>query len=194
MITKPYQWGKIFLSVGLLLVAVNGMWLDPLIRGNFISVEDNEARELQAASEAYLKIRSRLRILQGLLDDLQLLQKMVHGDPRLKDKRLSGLIFPLSELGARYFPNLCWDLELRLAKKELVNVERKMEKLENICASIERQSWANHPEDKTDRSASESDVMTIQQIDILRQHLLIDKVNVQDLAEVLNRILKQQTS
>lgn len=192
MATKPYQWGKIFLAGGLLLVAVNGMRLDPLVRGQFYSVEDSEVIGLQSASEAYLKIQSRLKIFKGLLEDLQLLQKSAQGDPRLKDKHLSGLVFPLSELGARYFPKLCWNLELRLAKKELVNVERKMEQLEMICASVERQLEANHPDDKTKKWLSESEVMTLHQIDTLRRHLLIDKVNIKDLTEAFNRLQKIQ--
>ncbi len=193
MVTKPYRWGKIFLTVGLLLVAVNGMWLDPLVRGLFLSVEDSKVIELQSASEAYLKIQSRLKIFKGLLDDLHLLQKPVQGEARLKDKSLSSLTFPLSELGARYFPKLCWKLELRLARKELVNVERKMEHLELICASIERQIKTKSLKDKTTKTPSESEVMILHQIDILRQHLLIDKVSLRDWAEELRRIQKQQT-
>jgi len=191
MANKSRQLGKFLLFLGLLFVAVNGILLDPLIKKGFISSEDTEASELRSAREAYVKIQSRIKIFKNLLDDLSLLQNTAPDEIPPEKRHLRGLVFPLSELGIRFFPKLSLAIELSLAKRELVNVERKMEHLEVILANIERQVNSSSIVDNT-RLLSAQQAMPLQQVEMLRRQLWSDRANLKELSETLGLVKKKQ--
>jgi hypothetical protein len=189
MIRRRYPWGKLLLITGLLLVALNGLVLNPLVRRQYISGDDLEEKQLASARDAYLKMQRRLKVLEGLMDDLNFLQNAAKGDRLAKGQYLHGLAFPLWDLAARYFPRQTMNIKLRQAKKERANVARKIEYLEMMCASLERQAQAYHLEDQTRTLPPESrPAMIVGQIDLLRRHLALDKASLKDLAATLSKI------
>jgi len=187
MTIKLLPWGKILLFLGLSLVTLQGIWRDPLIRQEFGASEDPSVSELKAAGDSYEKIQSRMQIFRDLLKDLTQLQSPVSDPAPPQPRKLWGMAFPFSELGMRFFPNLSFALELRLARRELVNLERKMERLDLLLASIERQvttgSKVNNPKPSPPQPQFET---SLRRVETLRRHLLLNRADLNELSETLS--------
>jgi hypothetical protein len=193
MISKSFPWGKIFLSIGLLLVAIEGVFLNPLIRKHFSAVEDARVARLNSAKEAYLKIEERLNVYRIILNDINILYDTVHAGSGRQKMDLNALAFPLSQLGARVSPGLSLKIQLRLAQKERVNVERKMERLSIMLDSIEREMNLTPGHLNTEALPFEAQqAKTLQQVEMIRQHLLMAKADLGELSENLTIVDKSQ--
>jgi hypothetical protein len=193
MISKPFPWGKIFLSIGLLLVAIEGIFLNPLIRKHFGAVEDARVARLNSAKEAYLKIEERLNVYRIFLNDINILYDNIHAGSGGQKMDLNALAFPLSQLAARVSPGLSLKIQLRLAQKERVNVDRKMERLSIMLDSIEREMNLTPGHLNAEALPFEAhQAKTLQQIEMIRQHLLIAKADLGELSENLTRVNKSQ--
>jgi hypothetical protein len=186
---KSWQWGKIFLFLGLSLVAAQGIFHELMARGQFITLEDTISEELISAREAYRKIQTRLEIFRTLMNDLNPVENRAEDEGIASKRQLKGLFFPLSEFGTRFFPNFSLALELRLANKEHSNIERRMERLDISLTGIEWQAKSRAPEEKTEKPSREAPrVAALQEIEILRQHLRKDRSEMKDLSDKLSRI------
>jgi hypothetical protein len=188
MTSKSLHWGKILLSLGLLAIVANGL-VDLLISRQIILVVDPVNKELRLGTQAYLKITERLNILNDLMNNIGILQDSSSGDLTLTTRRLKGNFLPLSELGARLLPEFFLKVEVRRARKERVNVERKMEHLEIILASIERRFKLDPAARELETVPSDlNDITPLARLKMLRRNLLIDQMTLQNLSVKLNNV------
>ena len=185
---KSLHWGKILLSLGLLAIVANGL-VDLLISRQIILVVDPVNKELRLGTQAYLKITERLNILNDLMNNISILQDSLSGDLPLTTSRLKGNFLPLSELWARLFPDFFLKVEIRMARKERVNVERKLEHLEIILASIERRFKLEATGREMETEPIDlNDITPLAQLKMLRRNLLIDQVALKKLSVKLNNV------
>ena len=183
MLSKSQDWRKILLAIGLLSVAANGIFLHPLIKRHFVA-EDTEVQKIDSAIAAQLKMQGRLKILRDLINDINLLQSRANGGETAGP--LKGLSHPIAKLGARFFPRFCLRMEVRLAKKERVNVARKMELVDVILADIERQAKLTAGENQTGKIAfGGAQVPLFQQLKVMRQDQFNDRSELQNECAIL---------
>lgn len=128
---------KLLLIAGLLLVMGQGLWQLPELHDYFYPVSHQEFI-FQQASKVCPQIKNDLETLQERVDYLTWFQAHNGPDQKISTDRL--LAFPFSESIRPLAPRFFWEANIRLAHKNRLRVERKLQYLESLLKSI-----AAHP-------------------------------------------------
>jgi hypothetical protein len=129
----PSRWGKWLLAVGLLFVAVQGVFHLYKVQSVFFP-NVYHATKLRQIDNASLKIGRTLKDLDFLLDELQRLSTapaQAHSDP-------FGFIPSASARSEAFWLDPAWKNTLYLAKKQRVNAARKLNYMDVILKSMQR--------------------------------------------------------
>ena len=194
MISKSFPWGKIFLSIGLLLVAIEGIFLNPLIRKHFGAVEDARVARLNSAKEAYVKIEERLNVYRIFLNDINILYDTVHAGSGGQKTDLNALAFPLSQLGCPSLSRPVLEDTASPGPKRTRQCGAKNGKTQHYARTALNGRCNLTPGHLNAEALpfEAHQAKTLQQVEMIRQHLLIAKADLGELSENLTRVDKSQ--
>jgi len=128
---------KFLLVAGLLIVLGQGLWKLPELQDYLFPV-DHEKSILQQASKECLRIENDLRSLKERVDYLTWFQAHDGPDQKVSADRLRA--FPFSESIRPLAPKFFWYTNIRLAHKNRLRVERKLQYLEGLLKNIDENS------------------------------------------------------
>jgi hypothetical protein len=124
---------KLLLTAGLLIVLGQGVWQLPEVQ-DYLSPVDNADFISRQAQRECSHIKNDLRTLSERVDYLKWFQTHNGPDQKISADRLRA--FPFSEairpLGPRFF----WQTNIRLAHKNRLKVERKLQYLQSLFENI----------------------------------------------------------
>jgi hypothetical protein len=126
---------KLLLTAGLLLVLGQGLWHLPQLQ-DYLFPADQEKSLLQQAGRTCSQIETDLRTLNERLDYLKWFQAHNGPEQRLSMDRLR--VFPFSEAIRPLAPRFFWDTNIRLAHKNRLRVERKLQYLEGLLKNPDK--------------------------------------------------------
>lgn len=129
----PARWGKWLLAVGLLVVAVQGVFHLYAVQ-SFFFPGVYYATELNLINKESIKIEGNLKDLKILLDKLQSLCPV----PAQGQAAPSGSVSSASVQGEARGLVPAWDYTLYWAKKKRVNVVRKLNYIDVVLKSMQR--------------------------------------------------------
>jgi len=125
---------KFLLTAGLLLVLGQGLWQLPGLQDYLFPVENVELILSQASKECPL-IKDDLIMLRARVDYLKWFQAHNGPDQKISADRL--LSFPFSECIRPLAPRYFWHINIRLAQKTRVKVERNLRRLDALLKNID---------------------------------------------------------
>jgi hypothetical protein len=125
---------KFLLTAGLLMVLGQGLWQLPELQDYLFPV-DQEKSLLQQARKECLRIKNDLRTLNERVDYLTWFQAHDGPDQKISADRLRA--FPFSESIRPLAPRFFWQTNIRLAHKNRLRVERKLQLLEGLLKNID---------------------------------------------------------
>ena len=125
---------KFLLTAGLLIVLGQGLWHLPELQDYLFPAESVELI-LKRASKECLLIKDDLRTLNERVDYLRWFQAHDGPDQKVSADRL--LAFPFSECIRPLAPRYFWRTNIRLAHKNRLKVERKLQYLEGLLKNID---------------------------------------------------------
>jgi len=124
---------KFLLTAGLLLVLVQGLWQLPELQDYFFPVDNAELILKRASNECPL-IERDLIALSKRVNYLKWFQADHGPDQKVSVARL--LSFPLSECIRPLAPEYFWHINITLAQKTRLKIERKLRHLNVLLKSI----------------------------------------------------------
>jgi hypothetical protein len=125
---------KLLLTAGLLIVLGQGLWQLPELQ-DYLSPVDNEEFISQQADKECSRIKDDLRTLNARVDYLQWFQAHNGPDQKISADRLRA--FPFSECIRPLAPRYFWHTNIRLAHKNRLRVERKLQYLESLLKNLD---------------------------------------------------------
>jgi hypothetical protein len=134
---------KLLLSAGLLLVIVQGVWELPELQ-DYLQPVDNEAIILRQTRRECSRIKDDLRTLQARVEYLKWFQTHNGPDQKISAERLRA--FPFSESIRSLAPGHFWQINIRLAHKNRLRVERKLQYLQGLLADMNPKPPAHPPQ------------------------------------------------
>ena len=135
---------KFLLTAGLLIVLGQGLWQLPELQDYLFPV-DNEKFILQQASKECSRIEDDLRTLNERVDYLQWFQAHNGPDQKVSADRLRA--FPFSEAIRPLAPGYFWQVNIPLAHKNRLKVERKLRYLKGLLNNIDSNPPENPSQD-----------------------------------------------
>ena len=128
---------KFLLTAGLLIVLGQGLWQFPDLQDYLFPVENVELFLSRANNECPI-IEGDLRTLSDRVDYLKWFQTHNGPDQKVSADRL--LFFPFSECIRPLAPKYFWHINMFLANKTRVKVERKLRYLDGLRKNIDKDS------------------------------------------------------
>jgi len=125
---------KLLLAAGLLLVLGQGLWQLPALQ-DYLSPVDQGKSILQQARKECPRIKNDLRTLKARVDYLTWFQAHDGPDQKISADRLYA--FPFSESIRSLVPGYFWQTNIRLAHKNRLRVERKLQYLQALLKNID---------------------------------------------------------
>ena len=125
---------KFLLAAGLLIVLGQGLWQLPELQDYLFPVEDLQLIFQQASKECS-RIKADLRTFNARVDYITWFQ--AHGGPDQKVSADRLRAFPFSEAIRPLAPRFFWQTNIRLAHKNRLRVERKLQYLESLFKNID---------------------------------------------------------
>jgi hypothetical protein len=157
--------GRFLLTAGLLIVLAQGLYQFPALQ-DYLSPGREVELKLRTANIESHKIEAGLLALRARVDYLKWL--MTHGGPDQKFSIHRMLSFPFSEVIRPLFPRYCWQINLYLAQKDRVNMERKLRYLEALFQNLDKKFQARSSHDNPaillEKAAVLSSMNQIQQL------------------------------
>ncbi len=135
---NPFPWGKLLLTVGLLLVFVQGL-LQLYVVQNFFFPDRYRAIKLNLINQEYVRIDRTLTSLQNQLTILTAVQQ-ARGKPVPvpSSQPLAVSPTPLPALDARGYPDSSWQAAIRAAQKKRMYAVRKLSHIGLILQSMQQ--------------------------------------------------------
>ena len=125
---------KYLLIAGLLIVLGQGLWQLPELQ-DYLSPAESVESILNRTSRECLRIKGDLRTLNKRVDYLTWFQAHNGPDQKVSADRL--LAFPFSECIRSLAPRFFWHTNIRLAHKNRLRVERKLQYLEGLLKNLD---------------------------------------------------------
>ena len=135
---------KYLLAAGLLIVLGQGLWKLPELQDYLFPV-DNEKFIFQQASKECSRIENDLRTFKERVDYLTWFQAHHGPDQKVSAARLRA--FPFSESIRPLAPRYFWQVNIPLAHKDRLRVERKLRYLEGLLHNIDTNPPAHPSQD-----------------------------------------------
>ena len=178
---------KFLLTAGLLIVLGQGLWELPDLQDYLFPVKNVEFI-LQQINKECRRIENDLIALTKRLDYLKWFQ--THEGPKQKISADRLFAFPFSESIRTLAPRYCWHINIWLAHKNRVKVERKLRTLEALLKSINREvgvdSSHNSPAIPGQTAAVSGSMKQIQQFQA--QWIIIYNSKLMELTKQLARL------
>ena len=179
---------KFLLTAGLLIVLGQGLWQLPELQDYFFPVKNEEFILQQQQNKECRRIEEDLIALTKRLDYLKWFQAHDGPDQGISADRL--FAFPFSESIRTLAPRYCWHINIWLAHKNRVKVERKLRTLEALLKSINREvgvdSTHNSPAIPGQTAAVSGSMKQIQQFQA--QWIIIYNSKLMELTKQLARL------
>ncbi len=125
---------KLLLTAGLLIVLGQGLWRLPELQDYLFPAESVESI-LNLARRECSRIKDDLRTLNERVDYLTWFQAHNGPDQKISADRLRA--FPFSECIRSLAPRFFWHTNIRLAHKNRLRVERKLQYLESLLKNLD---------------------------------------------------------
>ena len=135
---------KFLLTAGLLMVLGQGLWHLPELQ-DYLSPVDNEKFISQQARKECLRIEIDLRTLNQRVNYLKWFQ--AHNGPNQKVSADRLRAFPFSEAIRPLAPRYFWQVNIPLAHKNRLRVERKLRYLEGLLHNLDTNPPAHPSQD-----------------------------------------------
>jgi hypothetical protein len=126
---------KLLLTAGLLIVLGQGVWQLPELQDYLFPV-DHEKAILQQAKKECWRIKNDLGTLNERVDYLTWFQAHDGPDQKISAERLRA--FPFSESIRSLAPGYFWQTNIRLAHKNRLRVERKLQYLQGLLKNMDK--------------------------------------------------------
>jgi hypothetical protein len=126
---------KFLLTAGLLIVLGQGIWQLPELQDHFFPVDTPEFIFQQASKECS-RIKDDLGTLNERVEYLTWFQAHNGPDQRVSTDRLRA--FPFSEAIRPLAPRYFWHTNIRLAQKNRLRVERKLQYLQGLLKNMDK--------------------------------------------------------
>ncbi|MDO9533311.1 MAG: hypothetical protein Q7O12_14450 [Deltaproteobacteria bacterium] len=174
---------KLLLTAGLLIVLGSGVCQLPELQDYLFPVNNLESISRQARRECS-RIRDDLRTLNERVDYLKWFQAHNGPDQRISKDRL--LAFPFSEAIRPLAPRYFWQTNIRLAHKNRLKVERKLQYLQSRLNNIDPNPPAHPPQAGPAMPAKSAAVSgSMKQIQQFQNQLIDYKSNLMELSKQL---------
>ena len=134
MSVKSIKLGKFFLTAGLLLIMAQGVWNLPAVQ-DYISPNNHWESDLLSLHNESWKIDNKLTSLRLRVDYLKWL--LAHRDTPQPVSMDWMVHFPFSECIRPLSPKYFWNLNIYLAYKNQVQVQRKLKYIDTIVKYIQ---------------------------------------------------------
>lgn len=134
---------KFFLTVGLLAVLGQGLWQLPELQDYLFPI-DHQKSILQLTRKECLRIKNDLRTLNERVAYLTWFQAHDGPDQKVSADRLRA--FPFSESIRPLAPRYFWQTNIRLAHKNRLKVERKLQYLESLIKNMDTNPPVHSPQ------------------------------------------------
>jgi hypothetical protein len=178
---------KFLLTAGLLIVLGQGAWQLPALQDSFFPVKNDEFN-LQLSNRELRRIEEDLIALNKRLHYLKWFQTHPGPDQKVSANRLRA--FPFSECIRILAPSYYWQVNIHLAQKNRVRVERKLRYLEAFLKGIGGEfpagSSHNGPAIPGPTAAQSSSMQQIQQLQ--NQLITIYKAKLIELTKQLDKL------
>jgi len=125
---------RLLLTAGLLLVLGQGLWQLPQLQDYLFPI-DHEKSILHQASKECLRIKNDLGTFHERVDYLTWFQANNGPDQKISADRLRA--FPVSESIRSLAPGYFWQTNIRLAHKNRLRVERKLQYLQDLLKDMD---------------------------------------------------------
>jgi hypothetical protein len=136
---------KLLLAAGLLIVLGQGLWKLPELQDYLFPV-DNKKFVFQLARKECSRIKDDLRTLKERVDYLTWFQAHNGPDQSVSMDRLRA--FPFSEAIRPLAPRYFWQVNIPLAHKNRLKVERKLRYMEGLLKNIDENSPVHPSQDR----------------------------------------------
>jgi hypothetical protein len=134
MSLNSFKVKKLLLTAGLLIVLGQGLWQLPELQDYLFPVENVELILSQASKEGP-RIKDDLIMLNERVAYLKWFQAHDGPNQKVSGDRLRS--FPFSECIRPLAPRYFWDINIRLAHKTRVKVERRLRRLDTLLKNID---------------------------------------------------------
>jgi hypothetical protein len=134
MYVNPTKLGKFLLTAGLLVILAQGFWKLPALQDYFFPDDHWESDLLSVHNESW-KIENRLASLRLRIDYLKWL--LAHKDTP-QPVSLDWMVhFPFSECIRPVSPKFFWNLNIHLAYKNQISLQRKLKYIDALVKYIQ---------------------------------------------------------
>jgi len=177
---------KLLLSAGLLIVLAQGLWQLPELHDYLFPVENAELMFLRVSKEG-LRIQGDLIMLNERVAYLKWFQTHNGPDQKVSMDRL--FAFPVSEFMRPLAPGFFWQINIHLAHKNRLRVERKLRYLEGLLKNMDENS-PFHPSQDSSAIPAKTAAVSIskKQIKQLQNQLMEYNAKLMELAKQLARL------
>ncbi len=175
--------GKLLLTTGLLVVLAQGLWQLPELQ-DYLFPHQQLTAPFQPARKEYQKIQDHLTLLQERVDYLQ--WSLPHNGQvrRVSIDRM--LAFPFSESIRPLFPGYFWHMNIYLAKREQLYVERKLNYVDALLNYLASRTQAQSSLQDTQRLPQRPGEISLwRQIQELQRQWVADNSKLNDLSKKL---------
>jgi hypothetical protein len=174
---------KLLLSAGLLIVLGQGLWQLPELQDYLFPVENAELIFLRVSREG-LRIQGDLIKLNARVAYLTWFQ--THNGPDQKVSADRWLAFPVSETIRPLAPGFFWQINIHLAHKNRLRVERKLRYLEGLLKNMDENSTVQPSQDSSAIPAKKALVsISKKQIKQLQNQLIDYNAKLMELSKQL---------
>jgi hypothetical protein len=186
MFLNSFSVKKFLLTAGLLIVLGQGLWKLPELQDYLFPV-DNEKFIFQQASKECARIKDDLRTLKERVDYLTWFQAHNGPDQKVSADRLRA--FPFSEAIRPLAPRYFWQVNIPLAHKNRLKVERKLRYLEGLLKNIDANSPVHPSQDSPASPAKTATVSrSMKQIQQFQDQLIDYNAKLMELTKQLAQL------
>ena len=140
MSVNSIKLGKFLLTAGLLVILAQGLWQLPALQ-DYFSPENHWESDLLTVHNESLKIENKLTSLRLRVDYLKWL--LVHRDTPQPVSMDWMVHFPFSECIRSFSPKFFWNLNIYLAYKNQVQLQRKLKYIDTLVKYIQLHNIQN---------------------------------------------------
>jgi hypothetical protein len=177
---------KLLLTAGLLIVLGQGLWKLPELQDYLFPV-DNEKFIFQLARKECSRIKDDLRTLKERVDYLTWFQAHNGPDQKVSANRLRA--FPFSEAIRPLAPRYFWQINIPLAHKNRLKVERKLRYMEGLLKNIDENSPVHPSQDSPAMPAKTAAVSgSMKQIKQFQDQCIHYNAELKELTKQLTRL------
>ena len=134
MSVKSIKLGKFLLTAGLLVILAQGLWQLPDLQ-NYFSPDTHWESDLLSVHNESWKIMKKLTLLRSRVDYLKWL--VAHRDTPQPVSMDWMVHFPFSECIRSFSPKFFWNLNIYLAYKDKVQLQRKLKYIDALVKYIQ---------------------------------------------------------